>query len=140
MQEVLTVNTELFRKIQTAIEDESKLDMDNWETLNADICGTTRCVAGWAIALTTGAPVYAWRNRDSWFEVLHTSPETERLARSLGVAGDDVAIIATKLLGLDDLEGEIFYQDNETALQFIDLVVAGRDDLARALLISELED
>lgn len=130
------MNTELITKIRDIIRVEDGapkrgnyipgvegapgLYMGTWE--ESSDCGTTRCIAGWAINLETGHPVFIDRNDDE--AVLH--PETIALARRLGVkvvdSGMDTSIIIEKvgksLLGLED--GSIFYASDSTAVEWLE--------------------
>ena len=115
------MNTELFKKIHDVIRVEpDKLDMHTWENPSSD-CGTTRCIAGHAIAETTGFPVFDYFGR--------FSPETVDLADSLGV---DVHVpsIADALLGLDGDGGLVFYLRDHEAAKFVRLAALGLDDQA----------
>lgn len=125
------MNTELFAKIHEVITVEpQKFDMNSWE--NENVCGTTRCIAGHAIHLKTGQPLYS---RDG-------SPHqsVDDLARSLGIRVDeesngDFEYIATKLLDLNPSRaGGLFYTDDERARQFVHLAALGYDAEALSLL------
>lgn len=119
------MNTELFRKIEEKINAAPEaLDMDSWETS----CGTTYCMAGWAIHLTTGAPIYG---PDGEY-----SDATVRLAADLGTVAD-TAILGGRLLGLDVSEWGVFYVTNGRAKRFIHFAALGQDDLARKTLRDE---
>lgn len=110
------MNTELFRKINDIIQPRpGKLFMGNWEEGTG--CGTTRCVAGWAIYLETGAPLYDLHSGE-------LSPETRALAERLNVA-DDIEIIGGALLGLDVDQRQLFYVDNDEALMAVAEAAAG---------------
>src|SRR3546814_4173457 len=56
----MALNTELFAKIYDIITDgdgvprRQTFSMDTWE----HSCGTSRCVAGWAVHLETGQPLF----------------------------------------------------------------------------------
>lgn len=120
------MNRELFKQIYDIIKVNPKasLNMSEWES-----CGTTRCVAGWAIHLTTGKPLYARGNYD---------PSVVELARSLDVAAD-IEVIGASLLELDTTETNLFYSDEGTALEFVKLASEGKSDEARASLLDVVE-
>lgn len=135
------MNVELFKKVQTAIETEG-LEMTTWERKSeqASGCKTTRCLAGWGIALTTNAPVYTWRKSPGgWHENLDVSSATHQLALSLGVS-DDIPQIAGRLFGLTLQEENVFYLSERVVTEFIDLAAAGQVDEARAHLNDSLAD
>lgn len=137
------MNTELFKKVQAAIEPEN-FDMSTWERKRPSYspthsCKTTRCLAGWGIHLTTNAPVYAWRKRDGWEEIVEVSPETHQLALDLGVS-DDIPQIAGKLFGLTADEENVFYLAEAVVTEFIDLAADGKTDAAREFLNDSLAE
>lgn len=120
------MNTELFRKINDVISrDRGGLNMDSWE----NVCGTTRCVAGWAIYFEAGeVPLYA----DSTGRY---SDGVRELAARVGVSMCDspfFARLGAKLLGLRC--SELFYVDDDLAARFVALAAEGRDEEALALL------
>lgn len=129
------MNTELFRKVDDVIgRNRKKLKMDTWED-NHPSCGTTRCVAGWGIHLTIGAPLYD----EQW----NATPELLALAEQHDVhiahhgstyASVDVEGLGAKVFGLDDRERKVFYADSDVALRFVHLAGQGAHDEARALL------
>ncbi len=66
-------NRELFQKIHDQITGHPEThNQDSWESL----CGTTRCVAGWAVHFTNG------ENR-LWGDVLTITPETGDVIREV---------------------------------------------------------
>ena len=125
------MNTELFKQIDDIIApagqvDGSRFDMGSWES-----CGTTRCVAGWAIHLTTGQPL--------WADGYQQSDATLELAREHGTTmfsdrEADFGALAGKLLGLAPQERELFYSEDEVAAEFVHLAAQGRHDDARRVL------
>lgn len=134
------MNVELFKKVKAAIETEG-LEMSTWERKSeqASGCKTTRCLAGWGIALTTNAPVYTWRQSSGgWHENLDVSPETHQLALSLGVS-DDIPQIAGKLFGLSAHEENVFYLAERHVLEFVDLAASGQTATAHEFLYDTLE-
>lgn len=124
------MNTELFRKVRDSAAVEGALNMSYWEDDRRGACGTSRCIAGWAVYHALGEkPVYSGDD---------LSPAARELAGSLGV-GVDVSPIAEKLLDLPpDVAGALFYVDDDAATEFLNLVV---DDEAAALaLLTDVED
>lgn len=118
------MNTALFGQINDIIAAEPrKLSMDSWE---GSPCGTTRCMAGWAVHLTTGKPLY-----DDGGE---HHPSVRELAERLGV-DDDFEEIGAALLDLDpDDAAVIFYVDSERGAEFIRLAAQGLEREALNLL------
>lgn len=111
------LNIPLFKKIHDRISAAPEVhSQDTWE------CGSTRCIAGWAVHLTTGEPVFSENN--GW-RGLH--PATRELARRYGLAADSVPAIALRLLGITaDEAGRLFYADDDKAAEAVDLAAAGR--------------
>jgi len=125
------MNTELFAKIHEVITVEPRLfDMTTWEDTNA--CGTTRCIAGWAVHLNTNQPLY------TQFGDLHES--VAELSESLGIEviggyNSDFQNIARELLGLDAwTAARVFYISDTRAKQFVELAANGYEDEALSLL------
>jgi hypothetical protein len=129
------INHELFREIHDVISVHPEWHLQStWEWAGA-ACGTSRCVAGWAIHLTTGAPVYA----DQISAILHS--KTVALAREHGVAkeswGEDlVPATAQKLLGIDgEAAHRLFYiVPEDVARDVVQAFAEGRDDDAASIL------
>lgn len=125
-----TYNRELFQKIHDIIDAKpDALAMDSWEDQDAD-CGTTRCVAGWAVSLTTQTDLTAgWR--------FH--PAVLALAEEHGILCEiyvPYSALARKLLGLDAVEaGCLFYADELLAAEVVRLVAEGQFEQASALMI-----
>ncbi len=121
------MNTELFKKIDDIISaDPGKLEMATWE----GFCGTTRCVAGWAVYLTTGEPLY---------DGDEVSSATKGLLQRYGSSSiSDFTKTGAALLGLNlqDAEELFLASSGETAARFVHLAAAGHDDEALALLHS----
>jgi hypothetical protein len=112
------MNTELFRKIDEVIQNTPEQHYQGtWESTNE--CGTTRCIAGWAVHLTTGAPVYD----------CHGGPtrESAQLASSLGVHDPHhIAAIARRLLDITpEQAGKLFFATEEHARQIVRAVATG---------------
>jgi hypothetical protein len=112
-------NTQLFQKIDERLdEDEMLLEMSTWED-TGPVCGTTRCVAGWAIHEVTGQPLYIGGQRN---------PAIAELAESLGV-DDDFEAIGAKLLDLGKGTAAIlFFSPNDRARDVVKLFAQGRND------------
>lgn len=119
-------NMELFKQINEVISARpEEHDQSTFESEQS--CGTTRCVAGWAISLTTGTPVFG----DTYPTTLH--PEVAALEERLGVQRgkdeddvDMVPLIAQELLGLTDQQAhQLFYTFNRDAAQLLVREYAG---------------
>lgn len=125
-----TYNRELFQKIHMVIEVQpDALAMDSWEDREAD-CGTTRCVAGWAVSLTT---------RTDLTEGWRFHPAVLALAGEHGIPceiGVPYPKLARKLLGLSrDEAATLFYTDEELAAEIVRLVAEGQFEQASALMV-----
>jgi hypothetical protein len=60
---VSRLNTELFKKIHEVVSaNPQRHDQATWEGQSVGDCGTTRCVAGWAVHLATGQKVFRWES------------------------------------------------------------------------------
>ena len=124
-QKEARVNQERFKKVYDIISVQSEeFCMDSWEGSPTE-CGTTRCLSGWAIYNETGAPLFGSDG--------NLSSETHALARRLGVSPDFEAI-GGELLGLTRWQRQVFYVDDETALEFARLASEGREYEAEELL------
>lgn len=129
------MNTELFRKIQDVIDTEA-FDMDSWEgdtdTYGTE-CGTTRCIAGWAIHFSLPEDDNNLRDESGVM-----SAAVVDLARSRGIQGAyryNFAAIGADLLDISrSLASEVFYLDNDTAREFVDLAAAGDEEEAIHLI------
>ncbi len=117
------LNRELFQKIHQQITDHPETHHQSyWETA----CGTTRCVAGWAVHLTTNAPVY-----EPGGSVESLSFQTRSLAEDVlpDHAVRTVPSIARRLLGLDAEEaGRIFYASGDDAREAVRLAAEGTEE------------
>lgn len=118
------MNTELFKKIDDTIQAQpGSFDMSGWEST---ACGTTRCMAGWAIHYTTGRPLRRAPGR--------THPSVIRLAAELDVVAE-FEEVGAKLLGLSEEESSTaFYMDDRFARRFIHLAAQGLHAEAREVL------
>ncbi len=131
------MNQELFQKILDVIDTEPEvLHMTSWEDAYSDgSCGTTRCIWGHAIAITTGEAV---------FDGDALSAATRALAkRVLGEEVDGLLVYAAsrvieplglKLLGLEAEDLELAYSAREDAEEFVRLAAAGDFEAARRVL------
>lgn len=129
------MNQELFAKIAEVINDRPhEFDMHSWENDRDPVCGTTRCVAGWAIHFETGGqPLYA-RLADGLNGI---SLPVRKLADRLGELVD-FRDLGARLLDIDDGDASIlFYADNERARQVVDLFAHGYEAEGTDLLRSE---
>lgn len=122
----MTVNTELFKKIDERLdEDEMFLEMSTWEDSAGSVCGTTRCVSGWALHERYNQPLYIGGIRN---------PFWEEVAEQLGVE-DDFEQIGRELLGLSRGEAAVlFFTDNEKAREVVRLFAQGKNEEARLRL------
>lgn len=118
------MNTELFKKIDEVLtEHPERHNQESWEST----CLTTRCVAGWAIHLATGEPLYVAR------ELHH--PSVFGLAEQLGLPrSTGFSKIAAKLLGLDEhgRVGLFHYCDGPEAREAVARAAAGDEGGFRA--------
>lgn len=126
------MNTELFKQIDDIIAPAGQIDYDRFDMGSWERCGTTRCLAGWAIHLTTGQPL--WHSGGT-----RQSDATLELAREHGTKmfNDDEAdfeTLAGKLLGLAPQERILFYLEDELAAEFTHLAAQGKHDEARRVL------
>lgn len=133
------MNTELFQKIHEVISPRPDLlRMHDWESIDGSgECGTTRCIAGWAVHLTTGEPLFHLVPDGDGLEMEH--PSVLALSDRLGLGPLDrrnFEMIGARLLGLDtDTARVVFYDaDDDRAREFVRLAAAGEDDAALGLL------
>lgn len=129
------MNRELFQKIHDIItaENGAGFEMSNWETPRSrSDCQTTRCVAGWAVHLETGAGLYEPTHSPG--DSLRPTPETMALADRLRSEGvqvvgyDDFEKMGAHLLGLNHDQRHLFYTTNDLAARFVEAAAEG--DLA----------
>lgn len=126
------INTELFAKVRDVIKDQpDQHDQSTWESVLTESCGTTRCVAGWAIHLTTGEKVVHW---EPGLPFIEASPSVRTLAaeRNIQADSDDrdgltlIPGLAASLLGLTKAQADIlFFADNKGALNCVELAADG---------------
>ena len=136
------MNRELFKKIDDMITlTPTRLDMESWENQPADRteCGTTRCIAGWAVYETTGQPLYVID--DDGLVRQHPSLTTlaERLGTAISGKGTEfqevnISALAVKLLDLPRSHRALFYSEDDIAAAYVKAVAEGRDDDAARLL------
>ena len=124
------MNQELFRRIHNITAAlPGSLWMDSWEGGGQSQCGTTRCLAGWAVHLTTGQPLYTPDGE------LH--PSVLELAARLGVTSD-FEVLGAELLGLSrGVATYAFYISTESAAEYIRLMAEGNEGAALRLLREE---
>jgi hypothetical protein len=134
------VNTELFRKIDEVIAidgvepDYNALEMASWED-DSNTCGTTRCVAGWGIYLTTGKPLYDGRgDLDPSVIELANQHGVEVKDHSVGGKVVDFEELGAAILDLEGGEKHLFYVSEETAVEFVHFAAQGQKDRARRVL------
>jgi hypothetical protein len=90
------MNRELFKKIDDIItSDPTRLDMGSWEDSTPE-CGTTRCIAGWAVHFASNPGEGAWETR-------------VRLADELDLAGPSWMRVGARLLGLDEHDADALF-------------------------------
>lgn len=104
-------DTERFKKIEKHIfTKDGLIDRSTFNTVDWEACGTTRCVAGWAIYDETGSRLFD--------ELGEVGSSVSQLADRLGVEVDFESVAVT-LLGLpEDLAG-LFYASSATAAEFV---------------------
>lgn len=134
-----TLNRELFRKVEEYIRPDSDeglrswnplaFDMGVWENgpkrdVDGELCGTTRCVAGWAVYATLGQPLYSSGTVDVVDPACGLSPAFQELAAELGVQAD-IGIVASTLLGLPREMQGLFYTYEELAAEFVHRTARG---------------
>lgn len=129
------MNIELFQKVNDRIIVEGNLGMSTWESGDPS-CGTTRCVAGWAVYETTGKGLY---RPDGGF-----SDETIALAKEHGGWIEDeeepqggwvdFEVLGMALLSLEGDDRVLFFESDEIAGRVVALFAEGHAEAARALL------
>ena len=118
----MTINRERFQNVHGHITAEDGFSMYSWEE-SAPSCGTTRCVAGWAIFDEINVPI---TNPDG-----EPTDEVYDLAESLGVEAD-FETVGAALLGLSGRMVRLFYQSDHIAAEFVKRA-AGRRLVVRGL-------
>lgn len=130
------MNRELFKKIHDVISvNPESFDMTAWEEGDGTLCGTSRCIAGWAVSIAADAPIYnPVKGADQHFY----SPPVVDLVERMGLDPDDASIplIAERLLGLTERQANLaFYRfDNERMAQFVKAAADGDTDRCTELL------
>lgn len=143
------VNVEMFRRIREQIEREPQnfgmsywiaefaqqerefynVLTDSWEDGS---CGTTRCVAGWAVhfeALDKGLYGADEGEHDALFEAARS------LVGAKPYRGDTIEKAGAKVLGIDlSLAHVLFHTDDVTAYRAVELFSEGRSVEAERLL------
>lgn len=105
----MTINTEMFQKVYDQITQHPETHYQGtWENgyggYDDDECGTTRCVAGWAVAFAKG-----WENES----ILGRCGLGVMLPDGSGRHMSPVGAVAADILGLDLTEAyELFYDTN----------------------------
>ena len=135
----MNLNREAFQKIHQVISVQPKrLVMSSWEDEDEfSECGTTRCVAGWAVHFAVGgAPIF---NVDGG----GPSDVVKELARNHGLDFDDFSTaslfeqLGANLLGLSTREARtVFYLPNDVARALVRLAARG-DDVGFENLLDE---
>lgn len=115
----MTVNKSLFREIHDAITAApDEFDMATWGvqriTQSGDVCGTSMCVAGWAVALTVPVERQIW-NRDEFNNHRYLDFVRVEDTESPGhFYKENVENYAREVLGLDWEEAtKLFHEIND---------------------------
>lgn len=123
----MPLNTELFQKIDDIIQVfPGAFHMGTWEGTSPSGCGTTRCIAGWA--------VYFALEEQDLFESPDSPFPSEALIRlaerhdARTGSGVDFDKLGRELLGLEAGQGYLFYVDNERAVQLVALAADGDEE------------
>lgn len=121
-------NRELFQKIHDQITQNPEThDQNSWESF----CGTTRCVAGWAVHFSNGeGRLWGAAFGDVTSETGSLIREVLGLQRPDYVGGQHVEPSARKLLGLTQRQaGGLFYgASDEEAVHLVALGAAGDNE------------
>lgn len=115
------MNRDLITRIRDIVRAAPQsFDMSNWEDPHP--CGTARCIAGWAVHLATGKPLYT-RTTDGLHGYV-LDPSVMQLAGTDAEGRSEGSIIqaaAANLLGLGFEEAhEVFFSSNGRALLWLD--------------------
>lgn len=134
------LNIPLFQKIHAQItRDPGSHYQGSWETVND--CGTTRCLAGWAIHFEAHGDVY---KRDADGFVYGWSAQVQALIDSRDDIEDwgSVPRLAQHLLGLTpDQVSRLFYADDGVVAEAVRLAAEGDlDGFGRLVDLIELDD
>lgn len=131
-------NVELLTKVRDLIKTEpAKLDMGLWGTMPTDVikfkngfakvsCGTTACIAGWAVQLSGDQLLVREEDLCTGWETDETIDVEHCVARNgRSFLIDDRA---QKLLGLTADEAEaLFMCTDSQAVEYLDLLISGGD-------------
>lgn len=125
----MALNTELFKKIHDVISiTPEQFDMAGWEDTDSG-CGTTRCVAGWAIHFSLeGGNLYDGRgdHTDALIALAKKVGSKVTMDRQ-GYEYVDLETLGGKLLGLEAGQKGVFYVSEDRAAMFVELAAEGRD-------------
>lgn len=125
----MALNREAFQKVWGHIKDAPEsLQMESWEGEESE-CGTTRCVAGWAIYDVIQEPL--------WGRDLYPNPKMAKLGKEItGKYTGDPLPLAAHLLGMDRSDASTLFlgADNDQATDFVRLAAEGREEEAMDIL------
>lgn len=131
-------NVELLTKVRDLIKTEpAKLDMGLWGTMPTDVikfkngfakvsCGTTACIAGWAVQLSGDKLLVREEDLCTGWETDETTEVEFCVARNgRSFLIDDRA---QKLLGLVAEEADVLFLCSDSqAVEYLDRLIAGQD-------------
>lgn len=141
-------NIELLTKVRDLVKNEpAKLDMSLWGAVSADLvefnggykarvsCGTTACVAGWAVQLAGDKLLIDEDHYDDDYPKLGSEDEYEKVftvGQSVAKNGRilDIEERARKLLGLTEDETNVLFfapDGSDGALDLLNTLIAGDD-------------
>lgn len=116
------------------IAEPAKLEMNSWSTVNANdltfnddgyakvSCGTTQCIAGWAVVLHGYVMLYGidQQDADGGYFAVNCQARNGRVM--------DIEWKATEILGLTEDEANFLFLDveNSTAVNALNLFIAGK--------------
>lgn len=120
-------NTAMFRKIHDQISNHPEgFNMLSWESY--DGCGTTRCVAGWAIYLRAEELGYGMTDD-------YLSDVVTQLCQNGVVSDTEFEVAGAEILGIDpDGDTALFHCDNNEAADIVKAFAEGRDNDAFGLI------
>lgn len=124
------LNVEMIRRVRDHIVDHPEQhDQRDYKSK----CGTTQCVAGWALTFSgyTTYHIRGWDDLSSFWSWSDPSGETA-LARPA----------AREVLGLDEFEANVLFlgADNQEAVQILNNLLAGRRGDDACGFVVEFED